>query len=564
MILWRAGVFVLDVLLVCVAGAIVAIAITGGGSIVLGNQTITAHSLRNPFVWFACLLALRLLVRRVAPFLAVRAWDVSDADRLALRGVDALVARLSNVRAADVWRICAIVSFLVLGVRLFLAWHHPGFFSGDDVEVQEMSFARVFGWEWRAWDLRSPFFPMMVIYPVQAAIHAVGVSDPGSLIFAGRASVAVLATLALPILASSLLRFSAPVALLSMLALAWSSVWLHFGSTELPRPLSAALVLAAYCALTRNGTRSAVFAAATRSALLAGAALGIAACLRFSEVMFVAAVACQLILEKRYRDLMVTVLASLTTAVAIQGVSDSLYWGSAFHSLNAIVDYTLVQRLSSRGYEPWWYYAAEIGAWTDWVVVGLACWGARQQWRPALWVLIPVMLLSVLPHHEPRYLIPVLPFVAILAATGLWDVCQRLQRSGAGFAAIGIATLVFGSAAYQWSLEPVPRHDAAVRLAGSLEQEIGADLILIEEPWRWGSHLYLGGGARLEDLTTQGHDSGAFLRTEIPSRGGEWIALRRDSCARLQCAPILASLGYSLRSAGAGEAHDYIVFRRMR
>jgi hypothetical protein len=261
---------------------------------------------------------------------------------------------------------------------------------------------------------------------------------------------------------------------------------------------------------------------------------------------------------------MVAVLASLAIAVAIQGVSDYLYWGSAFHSLNAIVDYTLVQRLSSRGYEPWWYYVTEIGAWTDWVLLGLACWGARQRWRPAIWVLVPVMLLSALPHHEPRYLIPVLPFVAILSGVGLWDFCKRMQKAGAGFAAIGIAMLVVGSAMYQWSLEPVPRHDTAVALARTLDQEIGTSLVVIEESWRWGSHLYLGGDSRLEDLTTQGLKSGASLRTEIQSRDGEWIALRRDSCARLACAPVLASLGYSLRSAAAGQPHDYVVFKRMR
>jgi hypothetical protein len=154
--------------------------------------------------------------------------------------------------------------------------------------------------------------------------------------------------------------------------------------------------------------------------------------------------------------------------------------------------------------------------------------------------------------------------VAILAATGLWDLCKRFQKTGAGFATIGIGALLLGSVVYQWSLEPVPRHDTAVTLARSLKQEIGTGLVLIEEPWRWGSHLYLGSEARLEDISTQGVNSGALLRTEIPSRGGEWIALRRDSCARLDCAPILASLGYSLRVADAGQPYDYVVFKRMR
>ena len=555
MIVRRAGVFLLDVLLVCLAVAIVAIAATGGGSIVLGDQTITAHTLRNPFVWFGFLLTLRLLCRRTAPFLGVRTWDVSKVDRSALRCLDWLLARLSGARSQDIWRLCAIACVLVIGGRFLLAWYHPGFFSGDDVEVQEMSFARVFGWEWRAWDLRSPFFPMMVVHPVQAAIHALGVSDPELLVFAGRASVAVLSTLALPILAWRLLRVSPPVAIVSMLFLAMSSVWVHFGSTELPRPVSAVLLLAAFFALMREGVRPAI---------IAGVALGVAACLRFSEVVFLPAVACQLLIEKRYRDVMVTIVTSLAVAVAIQGVSDYLYWGSPFHSLNAIVDYTLVQRLSSRGYEPWWYYAVEVSAWTDWVVLGLACWGAGQQWRTAVWVVIPVSLLSVLPHHEPRYLIPVLPFVAILAATGLWDLCKRLQRAEAGLATIGVGTLVLGSALYQLSVDPLPRHDSAVELARSLDSEIGTGLVIIEESWRWGSHLYLGGDARLDDITTQGLESAALLRTEIQARAGEWIALRRDTCTRLDCAPTLATLGYSVRVAPAGASQDYVVFKRMR
>ena len=43
------------------------------------------------------------------------------------------------------------------------------------------------------------------------------------------------------------------------------------------------------------------------------------------------------------------------TVLVVIGLSDALCWERPFYSLFAIVDYTLVQRLSSAGYEPPWF-----------------------------------------------------------------------------------------------------------------------------------------------------------------------------------------------------------------
>ena len=71
-------------------------------------------------------------------------------------------------------------------VKLANAALYPGFFSGDDVEIHEMTFARLFGWNWTAWDLRNAFYPMVFIYPIQALLAGMGIDDTATLVFAGR------------------------------------------------------------------------------------------------------------------------------------------------------------------------------------------------------------------------------------------------------------------------------------------------------------------------------------------------------------------------------------------
>lgn len=61
------------------------------------------------------------------------------------------------------------VGVFSLAARLLNASSSYGFFSGDDVEIHEMTFAALFHLDWPIWELRSPFYPMLFIYPVQWA-----------------------------------------------------------------------------------------------------------------------------------------------------------------------------------------------------------------------------------------------------------------------------------------------------------------------------------------------------------------------------------------------------------
>ena len=113
------------------------------------------------------------------------------------------------------------------------------------------------------------------------------------------------------------------------------------------------------------------------------------------------------------------------------GGTDLWFWGSPFHSLRKVVEFTLVDRLSSRGYQPLWYYVTSLNAWTSIAVAALAVYGARGSgWRVTIWWALPLAMFSLLPHKEPRYLIALLPFVCLSAALGLNRLLHLIADRG--------------------------------------------------------------------------------------------------------------------------------------
>ena len=74
-------------------------------------------------------------------------------------------------------------------VKAIYAWRYYGFYTGDDVEIHEMVFATIFGWDWQAWDIRAAFYPMVFIYPAVAAVQKLGIDDTALLVFMGRLPV---------------------------------------------------------------------------------------------------------------------------------------------------------------------------------------------------------------------------------------------------------------------------------------------------------------------------------------------------------------------------------------
>jgi hypothetical protein len=449
---------------------------------------------------------------------------------------------------------------IVLAIKMAIIFSHPGFITGDDVEIQEMTIGRVVGASWPVWDLRSAVYPMTVVFPVQWIAHALGTTDIGTLVSAGRAAAATLSSALLAVLFVAVRRaVGMPAALLAVTLASTSHLLMAFGASELPRPVATVLVVAGFaCVLGRTAS----------TALAAGVLVGTAATLRFTEVLFIVPAVVQLALERRWQHAAMFIGGAITAAGMIQITGDLLFWGQPFHSLINIVDYTLVQRQSSRGFQPPWEYAWNVTSWTDPVIVVLAVIGTSKRTRAvALWAWIPVVMLSALPHKEARYLLPVVPFVVTLSGIALWERAQRVlvraqsDRAVGARMALAVCLAIAASLTYEIGRFHVRRSDDAVRLARALANERGNGGLAVEQLWRMGGRLYLATFSPLIDVDssvlTRGGAVAAAEDTSVQA-----IALRADTCARVDCVTLLAARGFAERTPPVRS--DYRLFARER
>jgi hypothetical protein len=480
-----------DVLCAVATTVALVIAITGGGTFALNGVTVRAHSVGNLILALSLVAALRYALGRHAGLLGVAAWTPLAADRSASVFLQKARASLDALPYARAGRLALVLVAAATLVKAANAVVHPGFFSGDDVEIHEMTLGYALAKDWPVWDLRSAFYPMTFIYPIQQLLIWLGVTDVGALVISGRMVVVVLSSVAaLLLFGGANRRYGPAIALTACACFALSRLQIDFGSTELPRPVSTLFVVTAFFLLLRPGGRRAA---------LGGAAIGIAACVRFSEIVFVVPAVVQLVVDRRRQDALVFAAAVAASALAIQGLGDAWFWGEPFWSARAAFDYTLVERRSSRGYESVFHYLLFPTSWSNLLVLALAAVGFKRDWRAALWFALPFLALSAMPHKEPRYLIPAAPFLALLAAQGLWWVIDRLGATAVSTAPVAAyrfpvaLALVVGlvlAALYEVDGYHVQRSDLDVERVRSqgpaaITGVPGTDL------WRYGGRLYL-------------------------------------------------------------------------
>jgi hypothetical protein len=545
----------LDALVLALLTVILFILLTGGGVVEVAEIRIRARTAANPLLFLAVAVALRYAARGWSPFLGMRRLPIA---RLVSAGVhvscDTFPARLTRLFHRPAVALIAI-GITVLLVKLLLAWRLPGFFSGDDVEIHEMSMGALFDRDWPVWTLRNAFFPMLFIFPAQHIVVVLGGVTPEALVLAGRAVVAVLSTAAIPLTwlaARRLVPADPSVAALATALFALNKLHISFGSSELPRPVSTAFVAGAFlCTLRERPIWSTV----------AGILLGIAAVFRFSEVVFVPAALLTLMRGGHWRDALILLVAAVLTFGGITAVADAMYWGQPFSSVAAAIDYTLVQRESSRGYEPPWEYLKIIPAWSTFLFVGLAVLGSSRTRPESWWLWTPFALLSLLPHKESRYLIPVIPFFAIAASRGFLRAIGWIRQSAGAprwklWARELFAPALLLSVLHDVSGWRLLRSNEGIRLARYVRPS-GSDGIAAQDVWRLGGRAYLWRHEPLVELpAVLVTDGGALARAVADVR---WVALRSRT-ARTVGDPALSSLGFRRDDAWRGE--DYVLYVR--
>jgi len=129
---------VLDISILVVFTAILVVVATGGGAVRILGVGIRAHHVTNP-IWLLTGLVVMRYATRSSPIFGVRRWPTGPIVKWGVSLVSDRfpkdAARLLDAPVTGVMCL-AIVVFLV---KVLLAVTSPGFFSGDDVEVHEMT-----------------------------------------------------------------------------------------------------------------------------------------------------------------------------------------------------------------------------------------------------------------------------------------------------------------------------------------------------------------------------------------------------------------------------------------
>ena len=527
-----------DALVLILTAVILFVIVTGGGVFVLRGQRVSIAGVDNPLIALTMLGALRYVALRRQPVLGV--WSVAALEtraRLAVARVQRWAESVSPRSAA--FTIATAVAAATL-VKLVLAWIAPGFFSGDDVEVHEMSLGTLWQARWPIWDLRNALFPLGVVYPLQRLFAAAGADGPATLVFAGRAAVAVISSLTIVLVWRAGLHLwrSAPGwAVVAALLFAAGQLHIAFGSSELPRPVATVLVVGAFVLLLKPGGGRVLSAAVL---------LGVAASLRFSEAVFLAPAVAMMAWQKRWRAILVLAAIAPVSALGIVAATDAWYWGEPLHSLNAVIDYTLVRRLSSRGYQNPLWYLLNLFAWVSpaiAVLAAIALVGSRRV--SDVWLWMPVLLLSVLPHKEARYMIPVVPFACLAAARGLQMIAGTLtveKRAEPAWQPVALIALMCVGLAHDAGHWRLPRSNVDVAFARQLDATIARDRpVAIQQAWRAGGRLYLHPRDVL-DLDPDRLGDPEYLRQTVPPQAA--VVVDSGTAIRHGLAETLHSRGY--------------------
>lgn len=376
----------------------------------------------------------------------------------ALPGRRAVAALIAAVAAAQVW----------------LAYRYFGFLTGDEVEVLGEAFRRARGFAYWPWEIRNLFVPDFVVAPFVWIAGRLGIDDAGRLIFA--ATLPFIAFTAITVWLVYRLGGLLPAALF---ATHW--IPLGFGGTTYPRTLAACCTVAAVFVIERWP-------------FAAGLLAGVAFADRFSEIVFLIPL---LIVAKRRLPVLAGAAVSI---VATVGVYDWITYGVPFSSFINFARLTVLEPdFASRVkvQAPWWYLANI----TRWLAPTLlpALWLAR---RHRLWwfVLVPLAAFSLVRHKELRYLQVMIPFVLIIAASGLTILWRRHRGLAIALLAISIAWNLYGIRFVARKSQP------AVMAARALGADPRLRIVVLSQMWAYGDRLYLGDRVQVRDIGTPPRD----------------------------------------------------------
>ncbi|HEX7183415.1 MAG TPA: glycosyltransferase family 39 protein [Thermoanaerobaculia bacterium] len=382
-------------------------------------------------------------------------------------------------------------------IRLALGLFFFGFHTGDDVEILQAGFLRAFGRPYEPWSIRNLLVSDLLVTPALAAGRVFGVASPRVPVWLASVPFVLLASINIGLVFALARRFFAQngAALLAATLYAFHWIPLGYGSTVYPRTASTTCVLLAALLLSGTGR-------VWREAL-AGGLMAVALAVRYSEAIFLFPMLAALWLRAEPVRNRLARSAAFVGGLGVLvlftvGLEDWLTWGKPFSSLVAFAEFTLVERQSSSldPAQPWYWYLWRLPKWLPLTLLPFL-WRSRRAPHAltiALYVLLPLLFLSLIHQKQLRYLQGVIPFLILLATAGAWSLWVDGRRRLT--AALCVLSVLLGLGGITFLSK---KSMAAVQAAQDLTAQ-GVTAVALSQSWAYGGTLFLGSKVAVLDL----------------------------------------------------------------
>ncbi len=274
----------------------------------------------------------------------------------------------------------------------------------------------------------------------------------------------------------------------------WGPV-LTFAGRTMSESLSACLLLVAMERLDRAPAGE---EGSERDAGIGGLALGLSVVARYGSALFVAAALVWLLVQRRWRS---ALYACAGGAVAAAGLAllDRLTWERPLHSFFAYLDFNVLSGKAAAqfGSAPAAYYLPVLLSWAPlWLWVGLARGAVHERSRlhrlalPLWSAAVYLVVVSLTPHKEDRFLYPALVLLVAGAAPSLFGWLDGLRRQDLR-TALGALCLCASAASWFWMPELRGDQFRAI-VQATRPPEVTGLLIVNEGVWGAGGYFYVG------------------------------------------------------------------------
>jgi GPI mannosyltransferase 3 len=344
---------------------------------------------------------------------------------------------LPSSTRARAWRWRFAILVVAAAPRVWAALWDRGISWPDEVvQTLEPAHHFAFGWGLVAQEfkegIRSWLLPI-VLGLLWRLASALGVHTGVALVGIAKLGMAALSLTGVWLTMSLALRLRGQrAAILAGLLAAACAPLVAFGSRGFVETASVPCIIGAALLLETRGQRHAAFA---------GILATLAIFLRYPNVLLWAGLLILLLARRRRDDAKAYVVAALVAAIPL-GLLDWPTGGWPFRSLwNDVKLHILDSHGWNENREPFAYYFEHLKS-SMGVSFGIVLVGLALAWRRArglvTFVVLAVVVTSLIPQKDLRYLLPMLPVALAVAAVGLSRLIDGLQGGAAPTYVLGI------------------------------------------------------------------------------------------------------------------------------